>query len=390
MKNLASLRILFQTFAFSIFIFQMQNSVTKYFQRPKTQVQSVVDYENMAKPIIYVCQDRQLNVTKAKEFGYMTFEDFTSGFLNVSNQFSWRGQYKNSTFRQLQDVLFEADYSSTIFKAETNAVKAHSMEYNGIRTESIYFGSDGFCTKLNKVEKTMFISSIKRSLFFIVDPAKDNRVKISAMDNAKGFFGPIDDTYFRYQSYRIHFSLHDSHIYEGKTCTSYENYHSSYGECFENEMAKVLLEWYGCLPPWFPTNTSQICEQDMAIKNSSLEFKGFIQEEIYNLLNGMKQRANTVCLPPCLTMSAKLTKLVYSENMVEYGSVDLEVNDVGITVYTDVLAYDMFSLVVDLGSALGLWLGLSALSIFDSLIEFYRCNFVKNEMQKFFTNSLKH
>ena len=36
-------------------------------------------------------------------------------------------------------------------------------------------------------------------------------------------------------------------------------------------------------------------------------------------------------------------------------------------VSTDVYAYDVFSLVVDLGSALGLWLGLSALTIFDSI-----------------------
>ena len=38
-----------------------------------------------------------------------------------------------------------------------------------------------------------------------------------------------------------------------------------------------------------------------------------------------------------------------------------------VAVYTDVYAYDVFSLVVELGSALGLWLGFSALSMFDSI-----------------------
>ena len=32
----------------------------------------------------------------------------------------------------------------------------------------------------------------------------------------------------------------------------------------------------------------------------------------------------------------------------------------------------MFNLVVDLGSALGLWLGLSALSIFDLVVDSYK------------------
>ena len=42
-----------------------------------------------------------------------------------------------------------------------------------------------------------------------------------------------------------------------------------------------------------------------------------------------------------------------------------------VVVHTDTFAYDVFSLVVDLGSALGLWLGLSAISIFDYMLEMY-------------------
>ena len=45
------------------------------------------------------------------------------------------------------------------------------------------------------------------------------------------------------------------------------------------------------------------------------------------------------------------------------------------TVITDTYAYDMFSLVVDLGSALGLWLGLSAVDIFGSTLDFFGITF---------------
>ena len=40
-----------------------------------------------------------------------------------------------------------------------------------------------------------------------------------------------------------------------------------------------------------------------------------------------------------------------------------------VTVTTDVVAYNGFNLVVDLGSALGLWLGVSALSMYDLATE---------------------
>ena len=42
-----------------------------------------------------------------------------------------------------------------------------------------------------------------------------------------------------------------------------------------------------------------------------------------------------------------------------------------VVVHTDTFAYDVFSLVVDLGSALGLWLGLSAISIFEYMLGMY-------------------
>ena len=41
-----------------------------------------------------------------------------------------------------------------------------------------------------------------------------------------------------------------------------------------------------------------------------------------------------------------------------------------VPIHTYVYDYDIFNLIVDLGSSLGLWLGLSALSIYDGIIVF--------------------
>ena len=75
------------------------------------------------------------------------------------------------------------------------------------------------------------------------------------------------------------------------------------------------------------------------------------------------------CLKPCITMDVKLKEVHVISNLAFYGGIEINIHDEEIIVYTDTYAYDMFSLVVDLGSALGLWLGLSALSIFDYVIE---------------------
>ena len=69
-------------------------------------------------------------------------------------------------------------------------------------------------------------------------------------------------------------------------------------------------------------------------------------------------------------MHFKLNKTSHITNRIDSAAFKMKIKD-GIIVNTDVNAYDKFSLVVDLGSSLGLWLGLSALSIFDTLVEFY-------------------
>lgn len=70
------------------------------------------------------------------------------------------------------------------------------------------------------------------------------------------------------------------------------------------------------------------------------------------------------CLPPCVTMNINLKHAVTRKNLPKNALLDLISKD-DVTVYTEVYGYDIFNLVVDLGSALGLWLGLSALSILD-------------------------
>ena len=54
----------------------------------------------------------------------------------------------------------------------------------------------------------------------------------------------------------------------------------------------------------------------------------------------------------------------YHTNAINNAHLDIRVDE-EVAVLKEVYSYDLFNLVVDLGSALGLWLGLSALSFFD-------------------------
>ena len=49
-------RILFQILALGIFLFQMENSVLKYCERPVIQQHSTITYADIPPPVIYICQ----------------------------------------------------------------------------------------------------------------------------------------------------------------------------------------------------------------------------------------------------------------------------------------------------------------------------------------------
>ena len=127
------------------------------------------------------------------------------------------------------------------------------------------------------------------------------------------------------------------------------------------------MKWLGCLPPWFPANTSLICDNTPEInvtKQSIIEMFW----EVDWLEIGQRFKFDS-CLPPCLTMSIEMQQLKHITNLPNSAVVRINVDNKNIKVLTLAYAYDEFNLVVDVGSALGLWFGLSAISIYDSIIE---------------------
>ena len=122
------------------------------------------------------------------------------------------------------------------------------------------------------------------------------------------------------------------------------------------------------MPPWFRKNSTLTCEYGKIMEIN--DDNSTMLDQFVKFIDGLEMDILTPCLPPCETMHFKLKKAQHIKTKIDDASVTVKIKD-EIIVHTDVYAYDIFSLVVDLGSSLGLWLGLSALSIFDTLVEFY-------------------
>ena len=307
MERLDTTRIFFQLLALGIFIFQLQNSITKYFSKPIVQQTSIKSLIEIDKPLIYVCQNGQFSNKKANKYGYDYLTDFATGELNnAQRDITWKGKDKNSTFQNLVDTLFNYNYSDIEVEEYSDG------DWIGYTLELEYNVAYGFCMSSKMMypdTSLVYLASTQSISFFLVDPARQNRIVITFESNAKGSFEPNFKNLFNYRTYQLNIALRDSQIYEGTKCTDYVKRESSYGECVENAMKDLLINSYGCLPPWFVNNTGLSCEEDKEIHTTDIESKKRALKLTYMLALGLDIELLLPCLKPCLTMDLQLKEM---------------------------------------------------------------------------------
>lgn len=245
MQKLTIIRQLFQILALGIFLFQLQNSCQKYLDSPVVEERSLSTRNRTQQPSIYVCQENQFNHTEAKLNGYSGRISLTIGKLQDSNRTTWKGKFGNMTYEEVQNIVLDIDYSSF--------VSVYS------ETKRVYIVPHGFCMKLTENNPEQYITTQKSTMMLLVDPNKESNLRVLEMISGRLYSGPTYNKFFEQSSYELGYTIHDSKIYDGKSCTDYKRMNSSYGNCVDSIMKRHLLECYGCLPPWFPAQKGMIC-----------------------------------------------------------------------------------------------------------------------------------
>ena len=130
-----------------------------------------------------------------------------------------------------------------------------------------------------------------------------------------------------------------------------------------------MLSIYGCLPPWVNKNkVSLLCEESLDVKTNASDVEYYMDDIVELLANGNPTFLAS-CLPPCVSNNIKFETLASGQlTNSPLGMIRFNVAE-KVTVLTDIYSYDGSSLIVDFGSLLGLWLGLSVISFLDLGIE---------------------
>ena len=365
MTNFKFIRTVFQLVAFGIFCIQMYLSLEKFIAQPMTQQISTVSLDKIENPVIYLCQDAQFNYTYAASMSYYSLWQLLIGQIENSNNFTWTGKFRNSTFKELQSKIFDVDNEFfEIFSSETK-----NDDWQNTTTDEIFIMPFGQCLKPANPTDFYYAISTKPAVLIIVDPALDNDFRISGIKFGTFSFGHLHNSFEGY-IYEVDITMLDNRVNDGRTCIDYGRIESSYGECIKDKLKGKFLQWLGCYPPWLQDSSNLTClpnhQKQFSAKHEYYE----MQQEIIKLVTGLELNSFKNCLPPCTTMELNYNLRRHLRNGPHFTAVKVKIME-NVKVHTEVLAFGLWHLIVDLGSALGLWLGLSALSIFDNMLELY-------------------
>ena len=145
----------------------------------------------------------------------------------------------------------------------------------------------------------------------------------------------------------------------------------TFEECVEREVQSDLQPLLGCVPPWLSAKNhcNEIYTSQTALGKDLLAKGEFYQNYIIPGVYYDHNAAQRNCRKPCLKtkISVETRGKTTTEKQETFNTADILFNS-EVAFKWKMIAYDFSNFMVDVGGLMGLWLGLSVLSIADEAL----------------------
>ena len=330
-------------------------------------------------PLITICPINQFNITKLEKYGFFEAKDFLAGMIRGQPTVSW-GADLNMTFDQYLDhfLTYSPDTDKVVTVDSIFKSVYYSNKYTAALKRKFYVSNLGYCWDLENysaAEMLLIRSSIKDEKRFNVF-ITDNRLRSFdsiAMDTHDGEIIQITSAY-RY-IYDVSLSIVSYKIpTNANACADYED--GRFRDCVDKNLQTLVKPLLHCNPPWLsPTDQ---CQDVVNLTNDE-------QKELKPTLYSIIMRENFDARDNCKT-SCNVTYSQVSSQM-KMGDWQYELKlifDAEATYSNKLLTYDISNFLIDVGSSMGLWFGMSVFGLTDLGIQIFYG--IKNLKKK--TNSV--
>ena len=358
---LKGIKILVGILALGCFSLQMFHALTKFLSKPTMTSGSKESFARSQKPIMLaICKTGQLDAAVAASLGYASLNDYLTGSTSTASILSWNGMHANVT---ANDVL------ASIFPDNTSDIQVSGFETTGLKF-LLPFGICSIVTKLpirflqNGILKTRIdFKDEGEYMIYILDPASalNYQIPINQMTGDRPRIsvkaGKSTKKYYSVQ-------LKATAIMSGdeKSCDNYPNSHGheSFASCVDADNYKRIKPLLGCMMPWI--STTDQCQGPIVLSQDHTDLLKWITLLYEHSKPGILLHY-TSCLPPCNVVTAH-GKFMYIKQGKPSEPSRVEIIFVeDMPVEYIIPAYGFDDLLVEIGSSLGLWLGLSLLGL---------------------------
>jgi hypothetical protein len=364
MDGTSGLKIIAGIIFYSLFIFQMYNAIITYLSKPTIEQRKWMNFEDLSpKPLITICKKGQFDEERAKELGYrnpamFNFLQGTADKKLFEYVLSWGGHI-NMTFDEMLDRIYGNDTSNV------SVVGPSKGDYDKVNFETVFLINLGKCLQLSHYKpnhKTLLILRFKKEDFennetysvLITDPF-DKTMQYLGEDSTTGEKITITKEEVGYSHA---YSVQIENIQKISNCNSYIE--ESKSECIANAAWNDFGKNIGCLPPWLRKDTA--CNGFTKPVTEILSITAYTIKA-YDAMLGYKLYTDK-CLTAC---TSNKINLAFKRTMNNGNSAAADVLlkfDENIQVSEENLSYNEFTFIVEVGSALGLWIGYSAMDLF--------------------------
>ena len=367
MNLVSSFKVFILLLSTIMFIYQLVGSINNYINPNIADTTSILSREEIPLPLITICPLDQLNETKIEQRGYnATINAIESLFYglkwtNKSIYITW-GSDMNKTFDQLLEEVSDEDYDYSHKDGFAVSLIKNGKYYNNKYTaqlkRKLYVGFWGYCWDLEDYDITGSINIVnyfKRSFEVFIT---DKYLKSYYSVNVKSQLGQhlVSDA-----TKRIWYEINMQKISDTvpgypKTCIDYEN--ELYAECIDKKIQVLVKPDIGCNPPWL--SHQHQCDRKLILEK---EFLAAYAEKLNPFVFRDDIQIEKECPTSCTQtiFNARVKAYYFVENA--YG-IKLSFAE-NIPYTSKFVTYNFSSFLIDIGSSLGLWFGLSVFGLTD-------------------------
>lgn len=355
-----------------MFICQFYTSLCHLINPDLIDTTEIKSRDDITPPLITICPTNQLNETKLKEMGYSSWGvsydqfNFFSGQLGIENgtQITW-GTHENKSFEKYLEQFLATPIQTSkhwvVVTLKTEKRLIRKVLGDKLRKQ-FYIGFWGYCWDLvdydprsiltisNKLNQKfeVFISDAEKKTFYSIDTYSQFGSKIVASDEGQ-------------VSYQIKIQKYSDidPRFEG-SCVVYDK--NEYEKCVDEQVESLVTPILGCNPPWL--SEKNLCTEVINIYD--VLKKSLWGESMFPIVYNYESKLEKNCQKSChRTEYQSRIKQTFSLNPYLVG-----INfDTEVPFTRKVVTYDFSNFLVDLGSSLGLWFGLSVFGLTDLAIQ---------------------